>query len=462
MKRAPLLCLLAVLASTPSSAAEETLSFGRFGTVTLYRPSPHPSNVVLFISGDGGWNLGVVDMARELAGLDALVVGIDIRHFLKDLAAANDKCSYPAADLETLSHFIQKKLDFPTYRPPVLVGYSSGATLVYAALVQAPPNTFAGALSLGFCPDLLLNKPMCRGNGLEWDIAPKNKAFIFRPASHVEAPWIALQGTIDQVCNTSETEQYVKKVGGGEILILPKVGHGFSVPKNWMPQFKDSFSRMVKSGEQAVPVRAAAVQDLPLVELAPQGHRDDTLAVIVSGDGGWASIDREIGGALAAEGVPVVGLNSLQYFWKPRTPDGAAKDLERILRHYLSAWNKKHAVLVGYSLGADVLPFLASRLSPEIRPSVSLVALLGPSQSASFEFHLTDWLGSSDAKGQPTLPEVQKLRGIQVLCFYGESEHDSLCPKLDPSLALVFATKGGHHFGGDYQGLAKTILEHAP
>ena len=41
----------------------ETLRFGRFGTGTVYRESPHPCHVVLFISGDGGWNLGVVDMA---------------------------------------------------------------------------------------------------------------------------------------------------------------------------------------------------------------------------------------------------------------------------------------------------------------------------------------------------------------------------------------------------------------
>jgi hypothetical protein len=42
------------------------------------------------------------------------------------------------------------------------------------------------------------------------------------------------------------------------------------------------------------------------------------MAVVVSGDGGWAGIDRDLGEELAREGLPVVGLNSLQYFWKPR------------------------------------------------------------------------------------------------------------------------------------------------
>jgi len=55
------------------------LRFGRFGTVVLYRGREHPSQVVLFISGDGGWNLGVVGMARAVAAAGALAVGIDIR-----------------------------------------------------------------------------------------------------------------------------------------------------------------------------------------------------------------------------------------------------------------------------------------------------------------------------------------------------------------------------------------------
>ncbi len=243
--------VLALGAAGTLHAAEEPLNFGRFGKVTLYYQSPHPSNVVLFVSGDGGWNLGVVDMARELSLLDSLVVGIDITHYMRELAKSKEKCLYPAADFELLSKFVQKKLNFPKYVTPVLVGYSSGATLVYATLVQAPSNTFRGAISLGFCPDLPLTKPLCRGSGLEWEPGPKGKGVNFLPATTLEVPWIALQGTIDQVCDPNATENYVKKVKGGEIVILPGVGHGFSVPKNWMPQFKRAFSRLLekKRGE---------------------------------------------------------------------------------------------------------------------------------------------------------------------------------------------------------------------
>ena len=66
-----LLVLVIVLVDFNSAwgVQTETLQFGRFGTLTVYRESPHPCHVVLFVSGDGGWNLGVVDMAHALCTL---------------------------------------------------------------------------------------------------------------------------------------------------------------------------------------------------------------------------------------------------------------------------------------------------------------------------------------------------------------------------------------------------------
>lgn len=244
--------VLATLAGN-APASEDVLDYSRFGSVTLYREAAQPKQVVLFVSGDGGWNLGVVDMARELATTDALVVGIDIVHYLKELQTGQDTCLYPASDFEALSQFVQKQLNLPHYLVPVLVGYSSGATLVYAVLAQAPPNTFAGALSLGFCPDFPPTKTFCKGSGLKWEPAPKGKGINFLPAEHLQEPWIALQGTVDQVCDPAGTESFAKKVPHGEVVVLPKVGHGFSVPRNWLPQFKAAFERVVGSPPVAAP-----------------------------------------------------------------------------------------------------------------------------------------------------------------------------------------------------------------
>ncbi|MBI3951150.1 MAG: virulence factor family protein [Acidobacteria bacterium] len=461
MKRIiPLVLVVALLATnTIRGTAEESLRFGRFGAVTLYRESPHPSHVILFVSGDGGWNQGVVDMAKSLASLDALVVGIDTTHYLKELAASNERRSYPAADFEALSKYVQKKLDFPRYATPVLIGCSSGATLVYATLVQAPPTTFLGAISLGFCPDLLLKKPLCRGSGLEWRPGPKGKGFSFLPAKALEAPWIAFQGTIDQVCDAAAVQSYVKRVRQGELILLPKVGHGFSVPKNWMPQLKQAFLHLVERHEPARPPQPPEVEDLPLEIVPAQGPESDTLAVIVTGDGGWGVTDRGLSNALASHGIPVVGLNSLHYFWTRRTPEQAARDLERILRRYLDAWKKEKVILIGYSFGADVLPFMANRLPEDLFARVRLVALLGPSQTADFEFHLTDWLGGSRSTDYPVIPEVEKLKGVRLFCFYGEDDEDAICKDLDSKRVKIIPLEGGHRIGRDYEPLAEAILK---
>jgi type IV secretory pathway VirJ component len=242
-----LLALLALAAAPAPAGAQETLTFGRFGKVTIYLPDGVVQHLVLFISGDGGWNLGVVGMAKSLTDYHAAVAGIDIRAYTKAAAAASDSCTDAAADFEALARHIEKELGFHSETKPVIVGYSSGATLAYAVLVQAKPHRFRGAISLGFCPDLLLHKPLCAGHDLSWKQGTRAQGVLFDPSDRLEDPFVALQGDIDKVCAPEKTAEYMKKVSHGELVMLPKVGHGYSVERRWMPQFRDAFQRLVET-----------------------------------------------------------------------------------------------------------------------------------------------------------------------------------------------------------------------
>jgi type IV secretory pathway VirJ component len=488
-------CWIMLMLSTAAhaGATEDSLSVGPFGVVRLYYECPNPANVVLFVSGDGGWNLGVVDMARALASLDAVVAGVDIDRYLRALGRSREACLYPAGDFENLSKAVQQRLGAPAYTTPVLVGYSSGATLVYAVLVESPANTFKGAISLGFCPDLPLDRPLCRGEGLGWTPGPGGKGCSFLPASTLEVPWVALQGEIDRVCGAEETRAFVSRVPNGRIVMLPKVGHGFSVQRNWMPQFKAAFARIVSdtaapplggpartertrcSGSSAASAPSAAseapargagetarddLRDLPLVEVAATIRAGDAFAVVLSGDGGWGTTERGLSRELAAKGIDVVGWNSLRYYWKKRTPDEAAADLARILRRYGRSWRATRVVLVGYSFGADVLPFLVTRLPADLRAEVTSIVLIGLSSYAEFSFHLGDWLGRAPAtKEYPTLPELEKLRGMKITAFHGEHDSDAQCLGKDTGLATCVTLPGGHRIGGDYSPISRAILE---
>jgi len=454
-------------APAPDPTQGETrLPAGRFGKVTVYIPERTPRSVAIFLSGDGGWNLGVIGMARALTDMGAVVIGVDIRQYLGALGKAaqreNAPCQLIAADFENLSHQIQKEIGMFTYHVPVLVGYSSGATVVYAVLVQSPPGTFAGALSLGFCPDQdFAGATLCPGAGLHYSQGKKND-LVFEPAKTLKQPWIAFQGQKDQVCGAAPVDEFAAQTSVAEVVKLPLVGHGFSVERNWMPQFRDAY-RTITAHAETPPVSPQEISDLPVNEVHAEGNSDE-LAILLTGDGGWAGLDQELAARLAASGVPTVGFNSLKYFWTERSPEETAKDVARVMRHYLAAWNKQRVLLVGYSFGADVLPFVVNRLSPDLRMRVATVSLLGLDSNASFEIRIADWVGS-DESGPPTKPEVAAIGGVPVLCIYGEGETDSICPGLPKTpehtrIALAEVGKG-HHFSGEYGTLAERILAFA-
>lgn len=458
------LTALALAASTPPSVGDggQGLRFGPFGDLTVYQPSGPPRSVALFVSGDGGWTLGVVGMAERLRALGALVVGIDIRRYLSAVGSAPGPCTYAAGDFEALSQYIQKRLGLEHYLAPVLVGYSSGATLVYVAVAESPPTTFRGALSLGFCPDLPGKRAWCAGPGRLRADPLRRGGWSFQPLVRLPAPWIVLQGDDDQVCSPALAADYIAGIDGAEIIKLPKVGHGFGVESRWGPAFDQAYRRIVAAPGSDQEASPGPVSDLPLVEVPPPAGAPatDRFAVMLSGDGGWAGLDREVSQRLAARGIPVVGLNSLQYFWRARTPQQLGHDLARIVAHYQARWHGNRVLILGYSFGADVAPFAVANLPSAVRAHVAGVGLLGIGQTASFEFRVGDWIGRKDENEYPTSPALQELPGLvrpaPVVCLFGAEEIDSGC-RAHPGVQAI-RLPGGHHLGGDYGVLADRLL----
>lgn len=204
----------------------------------------------------------------------------------------------------------------------------------------------------------------------------------------------------------------------------------------------------------------ATLLSLPLVE-APSPKPSPHLAVVISGDGGWAKIDRAFAQKLNERGVSVVGLNSLQYFWKKKSPEIVARDVERIIETYAKAWKRERIILIGYSRGADVLPFVVNRFPPQRRAQLALVALIAPSRTTDFELHLADFF--RDAGSVPVTPELDALRGRErVLCVYGADEdRESACTAVEAGNIQRLRLTGGHHFDGAYAQVAKAIADAA-
>ena len=454
-----LLASLALAMLVVPAADAESLSHGRFKNVQIYRPAGPVKQVAMFLSGDGGWDRGMTAMATEVASEGSLVIGIDTQKFFAQLEDDGGSCVFPDGDLENLSHYVQAYYKVPTYYTPVLVGYSAGASLAYATLAQAPRGVFSGALSLAFCADLDLNKPLCKTEQLQFTTRREGGTRL-TPPDRLRAPWFLLHGADDQVCPASEAREFASQTRNAHYVEVPNVGHNYRRSPQWMPQFKSAYASLMASGARSLPPPPPDLADLPLIEELATGPATagsgDQFAVLLSGDGGWAGLDKEVAGALSERGIPVVGIDSLRYFWKARTPAALAADIDRTVRYYAYQWKKKRVLLIGYSQGADVLPFAINRLPPATRDLVQLNVLIGVGKEAAFEFHVTNWFGSSS--GTPIKPETDRLSASDTLCLYGADDDESLCPTIGASHSRVINLAGGHHFGGDYHKLAELII----
>lgn len=449
--------MLAAIVLVPRASGgamtEERLADPQFGAVAVYRSGAPPKGLLWLWSDRGGWDSDMKKTAEAIAGLDYVVAGIDTPDYLKNLASAGDSCAEVAKPLLALGATLANRFGVSTTLAPIILGFGAGADLTYAALAQASPAAYHAGISVNFCPRLAVPKNLCAGRTLKavsdakgmrlvpsadlgngWFLfqsggfcAPDARAFV---AKIDNAKWVDVRG--------SETETIARNPGQSQLLALLQ----------WLAP--------AIAGQVEV---QSDLGDLPLREVPAAPNNNDLMAVMLSGDGGWAALDRGVAAQLAGRGVPVVGWDSLSYFWNAKTPERAAADLARVIRHYAQAWHKSEVILIGYSFGADVLPFMATRLPPDLHSQVQEIAMLGLGKAATFEFHLSDWLGSDGAHGLPTAPEVARIAWTKRLCLYGAEETDSGCPELANWSVIVVRAPGDHHFNGDYASLVKRILD---
>jgi type IV secretory pathway VirJ component len=452
--------------TTPAPGAPQILSHGLFSDVRLYRPSGGVRQFVLLplAAGDAP-DAAEQAFIRHATARGAIVAAIPLAPFLKRLEAQSSRCTYLPGAFENLAREMQAYARVPGYLAPIVAGLGSAAPFAYALLAQAPAGTFAAALSSGFCPLLPPGGlPPCATNALRGQTGPDGRFALQPPPAALAAPWQALRGDAAQAaaCPAEGARDFVRQTPGATWRGTPAASADAAAAE--LAAAYDALGgRTVALAPPAGPLA-----DLPLVEVpvparagggagaGVPGASTTRMAVLLSGDGGWAGIDKSLAAAFAAQGIPVVGLDSLRYFWTARTPDGLARDLDRIIRTYAARWGRDEVVLIGYSQGADVLPFALNRLPAATRAHVVLAALLGPGQKASFEFHLSNWIGPSG--DQPIAPEARRLSADTTLCVYGTDERGSLCPELAPLHARLLPLSGGHHFGGDYDALAARIL----
>ncbi|WP_242127093.1 AcvB/VirJ family lysyl-phosphatidylglycerol hydrolase [Sphingobium sp. Sx8-8] len=412
------------------AVSEISYDLAPMGSIAVYRPSALPKGVVIALSGREGWDDASAGFARRLAARGALVAGISTPDFLKALNASK-RCMNPNYGIIGLARDLQHRLDMPMYRKPVLLGRGEGAALAYAALASGPNGAYAAVLSDDFTPILPGARAWCRSGSLKLaSIRRPYRGWAFAPSHQLPSPWVALTDG-----RHKRLAAFVTRTGSGKLLSRTAEQGDAAL----LSQVQPWLTPMM--GSVALPA------DLPITIVDdPAAPRTDLMAVIYSGDGGWVGLDKDVAAQLAHAGIPVVGVDSLSYFWSQRTPRGAAVDLSAIIRGYSQHWQRRKVLLVGYSFGADVLPYIVGNLPPPLRARVERMSMLGLSPSADFQFHLSSWFDMDSTRQYPTVPAITRLRGLSMLCVKGTQENDSACPSIPAGLAEVAVVPGGHHF----------------
>lgn len=433
--------VLAGIVSLWTAARIRTQSFnaGEFGEVQLFQPAASSGRVVVLVSDSDGWSHADTRQAKRLAKAGAIVVGLDLADLLPRLNEQTEGCHWISGDLEAVSRAVQQARGFTRYHPPVLVGRGDGGMLVLGAAAQALPRMFAGAVVTELDRVLPLTAPICL------DQAPGQSA---------DGPLYPLPASP----NTPVT--LLRATGDDDPGPLPDgLRREDQDGEDLAEQVADIAIRLDGIGPQPDPVAGIPVVEIPAEADVKEAVDADTLAIIWSGDGGWRDIDSSMGDALAARGIPVAGIDSFEYFWHTRTPDEMARDLDRLIRHYTSLWGRHKVLLIGYSFGADTLPFAVSRLPDEDKAALRLLGLLSPSRGADFQINVAAYLGNSDEGAFPLMPEMAKLSDLPIACLYGEEDaDDSLCTEPGFTAGHILKLAGGHHFDGDYDGLLDRLL----
>jgi type IV secretory pathway VirJ component len=435
------ICLVAGIAAC---SPPPMVDGGRYGKVRFLKPEGPIRGLVVMFSDAAGWTGADDEAARALARRAAMVVGVDTKAYLQNLSRDSDPRLYLVADVGVMSQQLERREGNSTYDTPILAGIGEGGALAELILAQAPPATIAGAVSIDPSATVAADRPFAAGPPAR---PQYHESLDIDEISKLPGFWSVGITPADPADGRDRVQRL--RQGGMSIDI-----HELTAQETRGAALVALTEPHLQPVTDTNPLKAA----VPLVEL-PVGRPSDVMAIVLSGDGGWADLDKVIGEDLQRDGVPVVGWDSLRYFWSLKTPDQTAEDLATVMSTYMERWHAAKVILIGYSFGADVLPFAYNRLPHELQRHVILMTLLGPEKRANFEITVSGWLNippGDDAV--PIAPEIDKIRPQLIQCYYGEEEKHPACPDLAAKGSKVVRVSGAHHFDGNYGALEKEIF----
>lgn len=197
--------------------------------------------------------------------------------------------------------------------------------------------------------------------------------------------------------------------------------------------------------------------ELPIKEWSSPAQ-NKPLIFYLSGDGGMNSFSTNLCESLNKKGFEVSALNSKTYFWDKKTPDQTASDITKYLTEKLNSRKNQQVVLIGYSFGADVLPFVINRLPQSLNQKVMVSFIMASSGNTDFEIHWSDLFGRGNKRSMDVISEINRINGNKIVILNGSDEEELDRSKITLKKYTHEVIPGGHHFEGNINEIAKVIL----
>ena len=202
----------------------------------------------------------------------------------------------------------------------------------------------------------------------------------------------------------------------------------------------------------------AQQKGLPVKEWG--SNSSNAFVFYISGDGGLNSFTISLCDNINKAEYSVTALNARSYFWNKKTPQQAANELADYLARATSNRKNQQIVLVGYSFGADVLPFIINKLPAALKSKIKTSVFIAPSTSTDFEIRLTDMFSQGKKRSMDVVAEMNRMDATKTVIIQDGDEKGFPVKSITLKNLTVETLTGSHHFDGDTKLVAQTVLKH--
>ncbi|MGE5449089.1 MAG: AcvB/VirJ family lysyl-phosphatidylglycerol hydrolase [Bacteroidales bacterium] len=200
--------------------------------------------------------------------------------------------------------------------------------------------------------------------------------------------------------------------------------------------------------------RLQPTKHLPIIESKSDANLD-YYVILLTGNGGWRKLVQSITNYLNDKNVSVVAINTKKYLLSRKKPKQICCDLETLMDQYNNKWEGEKVVMIGYSMGAEILPFAFNCMEEKYKQQINDLILIAPGQKATFKVKLRDYYHEVN-EGADIYPELQKMNKQKTYVICDDNKFSICLENLDGIVDHDFLG-GGHHFGKDYNKLSLLV-----